>query len=69
MRHALKLFLPAVGALLPGAALAHAGHAPLSGLPDLLLHHPWTVLPVLAIGGLGLYRLLGRRLRARSRRR
>lgn len=68
MRHALKLLVPAIGAL-PGAALAHAGHAPLGGLPDLLLHHPWTALPVLAIGGLGLYRLLGRRLRARSRRR
>ncbi|HCO44115.1 hypothetical protein [Immundisolibacter sp.] len=68
MRHASRLFTLIAGAL-PGAALAHAGHAPLSGLPDLLLHYPWTVLPVLAIGGLGLYRLFGRRLRARSRRR
>ncbi len=64
---AKTLFLTTLA--LPGAALAHAGHAPLAGLPDLLLHHPWTVLLVLALG-IGGLRLLGaQRARARSRRR
>ena len=35
---------------LPGAALAHPGHVPLAGLPDLLLHYPWVLLPAVAIG-------------------
>lgn len=36
---------------LPGLAFAHPGHAPLAGLPDLLLHHPWTALVLLGLGG------------------
>ncbi|MFP5464455.1 MAG: hypothetical protein ACLGHR_06785 [Gammaproteobacteria bacterium] len=51
----------------PGLAFAHSGHAPLAGLPDLLLHHPWTALLMLGLG-LGGLCLHGVR-RARSRRR
>jgi membrane protein implicated in regulation of membrane protease activity len=54
---------------LPGLAFAHSGHAPLAGLPDLLLHHPWTALLVLALGVGGLSLLGAQRARARSRRR
>ena len=41
MKHSSKALFLAMLAL-PGLALAHPGHAPLAGLPDLLLHHPWT---------------------------
>lgn len=54
---------------LPGAVLAHSGHARLSGLPDLLLHHPWTTLLVLVLSVVGLGLLGMQRARARSRRR
>lgn len=64
---AKTLFLTTLA--LPGAALAHPGHAPLAGLPDLLLHHPWTALLVLALGVGGVRVLGARRARARSRRR
>ena len=68
MKHASKALFLAMLAL-PGVALAHPGHAPLSGLPDLLLHHPWTALLVLVPGVGGLSLLGARRARARSRRR
>jgi hypothetical protein len=68
MKHSVKtLFLTTLA--LPGTVLAHAGHAPLAGLPDLLLHHPWTTLLVLALGVAGLRQLGVQRARARSRRR
>ncbi len=66
MKHASKALFLAMLAL-PGVALAHPGHAPLAGLPDLLLHHPWTALLMLGLG-LGGLCLHGLR-RARSRRR
>lgn len=54
---------------LPGAALAHPGHAPLTGLPDVLLHHSWVLLPLVVIGAAALRTVGARRVRARSRRR
>ncbi len=68
MKHSSKALFLAMLAL-PGVALAHSGHAPLAGLPDLLLHHPWTALLVLALGVGGLGLLGAQRARARSRRR
>ncbi len=68
MKHSSKALFLAMLAL-PGVALAHPGHAPLSGLPDLLLHHPWSALLVLALGVGGLSLLGAQRARARSRRR
>lgn len=68
MNLASKLIFLLAGGL-PGVALAHPGHAPLAGLPDLFLHHPWVALLALA-AGIGALRLrAGKRLRARSRRR
>ncbi len=63
----MAFFLTALAA--PGAALAHAGHAPLAGLSDLFLHHPWTTLLALALGGAGLRLIAVMHARARSRRR
>jgi hypothetical protein len=53
----------------PGLALAHPGHAPLAGLPDVLLHHPWVAGLALAVGVVALRSIAARRVRARSRRR
>lgn len=68
MKLASKL-IAVVIAVLPGVALAHPGHAPLAGLPDLLLHQPWVLLPMVVIGVVALRAVVGRRLRARARRR
>jgi len=68
MKHSSKALFLAMLAL-PGIALAHPGHAPLTGVPDLLLHHPWSALLVLALGVGGLSLLGAQRARARSRRR
>ncbi|MGK2941116.1 MAG: hypothetical protein ACSLFJ_05485 [Immundisolibacter sp.] len=63
----MAFFLSALAA--PGVALAHAGHARLAGLPDLLLHHPWATLLTLALGGAILRLIAVMHARARSRRR
>lgn len=68
MKPQSKVLVPLVAAL-PQVAAAHPGHAPLGGLPDLLLHQPWIALLVLAGVYAGLRLLGARRVRARSRRR
>ena len=68
MKNIAKTLLLSTAAL-PGLAFAHAGHVPLAGLPDLLLHHPWTALLMVGLGmGMGGLCRHGVR-RARSRRR
>lgn len=66
MKNIAKILLLGTPAL-PGLAFAHAGHAPLAGLPDLLLHHPWTALLMVGLGMGGLCRYGVRRARSRRR--
>jgi hypothetical protein len=68
MKPLSKVLFP-LAAVLPQVAAAHPGHAPLGGLPDLLLHQPWLAVLVLVAGCAGLRLLGARRARARTRRR